>query len=398
MRLKTSLPKGHRGGEHTAAMEAFAREIGFERRELSGERRAIGFWNPQARSGLPANLVANMETLVSSKFDPSRQSEFGYRKSGSAAGKVRTLQFNLGKPITVDGRRIFGVRLRAVAFDPDNLDKEFRLTHEHVKLGLRKPVTLYDMSINEKGIVEYTPLVNEPEGGMFCRATLHESIMHRLCRSRDEDVDVLLKMGFYSGKAHKSGNVMAYDALGLVDERGVTTGELIHQSFLEKEEGMRRGEADVIDGFQDDINLFTTRHVERLWGFHANQFCHHEPHHGNFRQSRGGRVVVADLHDALDMTVMTYEQRIGHITWDIIGPLMYARMRERQVLELTGKSIDFMSPALKYFQNIEPNDPVLSELDRFTRIDERGWCTLRDLHNLSDQNLKLSHSTRETRS
>jgi hypothetical protein len=45
-----------------------------------------------------------------------------------------------------------------------------------------------------------------------------------------------------------------------------------------------------------------------------------------------------------------------------------------------------MSPALKYFRNIDADDRVLSELARFTRIDERGWCTLRDLHNLSEQN------------
>jgi hypothetical protein len=163
---------------------------------------------------------------------------------------------------------------------------------------------------------------------MFCRATLHESMMHRMCRSRTEDVDVLLKMGFYPDIAHKSGNVMAYDALGLVDDGGVTTGELVHESFKRSQEGLRRGQPDVVQAFQDDIDLFSARHVTRLRGFHENLFFHSEPHHGNFRQSAGGRVVVADLTEALDMTGMTYPQRIGYVAWDVIGPLMYARMRE----------------------------------------------------------------------
>ncbi|MFH1788500.1 MAG: hypothetical protein ABH834_03885 [Candidatus Altiarchaeota archaeon] len=382
------MPSGNRGDEHVAAMEAFAGEIGFQAKELPGVRRAKGFWHPGALECLPAVLVENIETVISSKFDPARQAELGYEPIGSVPGKVRSLKFKLDEPKTVDDTIIYGVKLRAVTFDPDKLATEFDLGVEHRKLGLRRPITLYNMAIDEKGIVQYTPLVNEPGGGMFCRATLHESMIHRLCRSRDEDVDVLLNMGFFPDVTPNSGNVMAYDALGLVDEDGLTTGELVFESFKRHQRAMAQGRQDAIAAFQDDITLFSTRHVARLRGFHSNDFFHSEPHHGNFRQSGNGRVVVADLTDARDLAGMPYDQRIGYLTWDAIGPLMYARMRENQIRQVTGASIDFMTPALTYFQSIDAGDPILSELDKFIRFDERGWCTLRDLHNLSEKNQK----------
>ncbi|VVB50816.1 Uncharacterised protein [uncultured archaeon] len=375
--------------------------------EVGGVRPAKAHRDPAAADVVPTEVFARMDRIVTSDFktlkegvDYDKIHGTGYK---DGKGSFRTVSFMLPEPIQVGNHTIYAVRLKGVAFDPSNLDREFDLLRMQAEvMGWKVPsrAVRMDWYIDEAGKVVQTPHVNEPLGGGFLSETLGEARAHRRCLNGGEDVDYPLNWYEYDPSiVPPNGLRLGAMAVGLTSPSRLYTGAVIGNLSEEYDPVVSKGDMSVIDEWREKTHAVFLAYVRRLARWHRRDdaagkegFYHESPHPGQFYFAHdnweriasapaGERMIAADLLNVEPLTEMPYAQKIGCIALDLKSMLAYAGRYDSYPL-FNQRGFDFMSVAMQYFDGVDDRF-LLDQLASFSKIGQSGRPAIENLFQLS---------------
>lgn len=379
--------------QHMAMIEAQAREMYEKPVEVRGNRPALAHRNQGVEEKLPREVLERMDRIVTTDFRGLRRG-LDYDRTGSIGvkeldemGLFRNVAFNLTEPVTLEGHTIYGVRLKGVTFNTDELHREFDLLEVHRMGGMHVPAGAIrlDRYIDREGIVVATPHVNEPIGAEFLDETIGEARGHKLCLQRGERVDYpLCWYEFANGLTPPNGMRLGVMAVGLTCRKRVRLGEVIGNLAEEQDKAAGEGKR-VREGWREDVESVFLAYVNRVRGLHGEGrgLYHESPHPGQFHFEEGGRdrILVSDLRNIEPLDEMTYPQRIGCVALDLRSVLIYA-LRYDSFPMFSKEGLDFLGLALRYFRRTGK-----STLQELREIAPRsGGRVFEDVFNLSHEN------------
>jgi hypothetical protein len=340
-----------------------------------------------------------MDRIVTSNFADLKQGVDYDAKVASVpaevveAGFFRTVSFALPKPLQVDGRTIYGVRVKGVAFDPKKLDKEFDLLQAYRKyMGDAVPKKAYrvDIYVDERGVVVRSIHKKEPMGAEILPETLGEARGYKMLLAGGEDVDQPLTWYEYDGLETPKGLRVGAMAVGLTSQTRTTIGERLSGLMTEYEPGASGGDKTAVNEWRDQSYSLFSAYIARLARFHGGGrgFYHGSPHPGQFKLTEAGleHLLVSDIHAAEWMGDMPYPQRIGLLAADMVSPLEVAGRYDQHPL-FHNHGLEFMPLTLGYFNNVD--DPsTLQLLGQFSQLRGEGTSQLRGLFQLSAERMR----------
>jgi len=362
--------------------------------EVKGERPVLAHRNQEVGENLPREVLTQMDRIVTTDF---RKLEKGrdYDRTGSIGieeldkkGFFRSVSFDLREPVTLGGRTIYGIRLKGVTFNGDELDREFDLLEAHrIGGGIGAPAGAIrlDYYVNREGVVVSTVHVNEPLGGEYLEETFGEARGYKLCMQRGEEVDFPLCWYEYDSSIRPpNGLRLGAMAAGLTSKTRVRVGTMLGDLAVEEDNANRTG-GKLREGWKDDVESVFLAYVNRVKKLHdgGGGLCHGSPHPGQFQfaDGRKDRVIMSDLRDIDPLDEMTYPQRVGCMAIDIKPILVYA-LRYDSFEFFRRHRVNFLDLALTYFQRADRS--TIQELRGIAPRD--GGRVIDDVFNLSSEN------------
>jgi len=341
-----------------------ARRLYPKQEEVAGARPALAHRDPEAVAALPDDAVRRMDHIVSSRFSDLKMGVDYDRRHSSLpanveeAGIFRAVSFQLPEPAVHQGKQIYAVRLKGVAFDPDNLGREFNLFDVYralLKYEIPSNTVRMDYYVDREGVVVPCLHVNEPLGAEDVHETVGEAVAYKKMLSAGLDVDVPMSWYEYPGFKTPKGLMLGVMAVGLTSRTRESTGTHMDSLIHQYEGPVARGDTAAISEWRQKMNESFAAYIQQMKKLHGGGvgFSHGSPHPGQFHFADGGpRMITSDVHLVEDMKGMPYPQRIGLMAMDFASALEYSA-RDNADARLLPWGFDFFQTAFGYFDRVD---------------------------------------------